>query len=529
MRTVMTKLTFEKVTFAYEETIFSWLAEPHVQEFWDNTQGHKDDILNFMSGRKEPSNYCGGKYIYWIALDSGKPYAMLMTIQERVKDGIGELKLSHLSKTGHTYGLEYMIGSTEHIGKGYGAKTLIEFIDFFRNSFDKKADTFLIDPASDNPRAKRVYEKAGFKYIADFVMDGDCSGSGKLHHLLIKKFSPAVTLELALNRHYPMIQNMARFYVYDLSKECGHISDDWRLPKDGLFESFDFKNYFEENTRKAYLVKIYDDVAGFVLLNQAVTCKTSDWNVGEFFVLGKYQGHGVGKIAAEKVWQLHPGKWEVSVIPENTTALKFWGSTISRFTANVFKKEIKLIDFDKDQPKRIIFSFDSENRPVINSWKNEFSVVKSKDTDIDSMNVLSRQKRLAYEKAHPWFWKWAGDSGEEAQKTWFRELISDDNHICLVAKNSNEILGFIIGKIVSAPEVYAPGGQTLMIDDFCVHSGNLWQSVGLELIKAVKASAKTKGAAQILVVCGIHDHQKRRFLAEQKLSITSEWFVGGIV
>ncbi len=187
MRTVMNKITFEKASTAYKEIIFSWLAEPHVQEFWDNTQGHKDDILNFMGGRKEPSDYCDGKYIYWIALDSGKPYAMLMTIQETIQDNIGNLKLVHLSKTGHTYGLDYMIGNTKYIGKGYGAKTLIEFIDFFRDSFDEKADIFLIDPASDNPRAKRVYEKAGFKHVADFVMGGDCSGSGKPHHLLINK------------------------------------------------------------------------------------------------------------------------------------------------------------------------------------------------------------------------------------------------------------------------------------------------------------------------------------------------------
>ena len=66
------------------------------------------------------------------------------------------------------------------------------------------------------------------------------------------------------------------------------------------------------------------------------------------------------KIAAEKIWQLHPGKWEVSVMPENTSALKFWESTIRKFTDNFFEKETKLIDLDKDQPKRIIFNFNSE-------------------------------------------------------------------------------------------------------------------------------------------------------------------------
>lgn len=90
----------------------------------------------------------------------------------------------------------------------------------------------------------------------------------------MKQKNGLITTDISLHPasidDYPMIQNMARFYVYDLSKVCGHISDEWRLPADGLFESFDFKNYFEENSRRAYLIKVHDDVAGFVLLNQEV-------------------------------------------------------------------------------------------------------------------------------------------------------------------------------------------------------------------------------------------------------------------
>lgn len=184
----MNEISFEKARSSDKDVIFSWLENTHIKEFWDNTQAHKNDIVNFMNGRLEPSSYCGGKYVYWIARFENQPYAMLMTIQETNEDDIGDLKLSHLSKTGNTYGLDYMIGNVEYLGKGFGHQTLIEFIDFFRASIDKEADTFLIDPASDNPRAKRVYEKAGFKHIADFVLGGNHSGSGKPHHLLIKKF-----------------------------------------------------------------------------------------------------------------------------------------------------------------------------------------------------------------------------------------------------------------------------------------------------------------------------------------------------
>ena len=308
-----------------------------------------------MSGRKEPSNYCDGKYIYWVALDSGKPYAMLMTICETIKDDIGELKLSHLSKTGHTYGLDYMIGCAEHIGKGYGAKTLIEFVDFFRESFDKKADTFMIDPAADNPRAKCVYEKAGFKHVADFVMGGNCSGSGKTHHLLIKKFAPAVILEPASISDYPLIQNMAQLYVYDASRELS-----FSISVDGLYNPKSYRCYCEDSDKVAYVIKVYDEIAGFALINEKGLEKNMDWKVDQFFILAKFQRSGIGKIAAKKIWQLHPGKWEVSVIPENTSALKFWENTVSKFTANIFEKETKLIDFDKDQPKRIIFSFNAK-------------------------------------------------------------------------------------------------------------------------------------------------------------------------
>jgi predicted acetyltransferase len=232
-------------------------------------------------------------------------------------------------------------------------------MNYFRNTFDNKADVFLIDPAIDNPRAKHVYEGAGFSYIDDFVMAGDCSGAGKQHHLLIKKYLPKVEIEPADITVHSMIQNMARFYLYDLSKECGHISRDWRLPTDGLYENIDLKNYFEAPDRKAYLIKVYHEVAGFILLNRVVSDRAFDWNMGEFFILGKFQGNGVGKIAAEKIWQLHPGKWEVSVIPENYAAIRFWDKTISQFSNDNFKRELRLIDFDKDQPKRVIFYFNS--------------------------------------------------------------------------------------------------------------------------------------------------------------------------
>lgn len=348
---------FEKVSQTHLDTIFNWLAEPHIVEFWDNTQGHKDDIINFAGGRKTPSTYADGKYVYFLASFNDEPFAMLMIIQETHASPINQEKLDILSKTGNSYGLDYMIGNPKYFGKGYGVKTLSEFINYFRNSVDPKADTFLIDPAIYNPRAKHVYMKAGFEYVCDFLMEGDVSGAGQIHHLLIKRFGPTIYINDAIISDYPLIQNMARFYVYDASRECGHISSEWSLPKNGLYESFDFKNYFEDQSRKAYLIKVYDEIAGFVLLNQITTEKDSNWNMGEFFIIAKFQGQGIGKRVAHKIWEMNPGKWEISVIPENKSAISFWEKAINTFIDGTFKKQVKDVSYDEHQPRRVIFKF----------------------------------------------------------------------------------------------------------------------------------------------------------------------------
>ena len=354
------RINFEKANVSHVDVIFSWLSEPFVQEFWDNTQGHKDDILNFVNGRKESSNYCDGKYFYWIASCDGHPFAMLMTIQETKEDHIDGIKLNHLSKTGNTYGIDYMIGDKNYFGKGYGAKTLSEFIDFFRGEFDASADTFIIDPATDNPRAKHVYMKAGFEHITDFVMSGDCSGAGKPHHLLIKRFVPNVKLLSATIADYPTIQKLWPFYVYDLGRECRDVKG-WEWPTDPDFVSDDLTPYFKDAEKKAFLIKVNDELAGFVLLNQATEDATNTWNMGEFFIIAKFQGVGIATRVAKQIWNMHPGMWEVSVIPNNKSALRFWGKSISEFTSGTFNKQIKEVSYDEHCPRRIIFEFDTQN------------------------------------------------------------------------------------------------------------------------------------------------------------------------
>lgn len=349
----MTKITFEKASHGHKQIIFTWLEEPHIKEFWDNSQAHKDDIINFLDGRKTKSDYCDGLYTYWVGFLDNVPYAMIMTILEKPEYDIDDIKKAHLSKTGHTYCLDYMIGDKNYLGKGLGAKTLTEFTDFLKREVDNKVDVFMIDPEESNSRAKHVYEKAGFKHIGDFIMTGDLSGSGKMHHLLVKKILPIVSLVQATMKDYPIIQNMARFYVYDRSGYMG-----WGCEENGMFECIDFKHYFEDRDKKAFIVKVENELAGFILLDKETLINPIDWNLGEFFILKKFQNKAVGKYVAKEIFRKFHGKWLVAVMPQNIKALTFWRNVIGEVAKNnvteIFKTAAELTNPDD----MIIFSFE---------------------------------------------------------------------------------------------------------------------------------------------------------------------------
>jgi predicted acetyltransferase len=326
---------------------------------------------------------------------------------------------------------------------------------------------------------------------------------------------------------YPTIQNMVRFYVYDLSRDCGFSSEDWGLPAEGLYESLDFKSYFQDPTRRAYLIKVKDELAGFVLLNNVTASPEREWNMGEFFILAKFQRKGIGMQVANQIWKMHPGLWEVSILPENKRALAFWRKIISDLTNGNYLEEMKDIAFDVHRPKRRLLSFEAKEGLSPTSL-DALVIRQAVADDIPAMVELSYRKRREYEKAQPQFWQYV-ENAEDFQGQWFKDLLAKDDHRLLVAQSKDKIKGFVMGRLIPAPEVYNPGGLTLMIDDFCVESSSQWKEVGGALLVDLKQWAKARNAVQTLIVCGAHDEAKRAFLKDIGLHVASEWHVGGIV
>jgi predicted acetyltransferase len=326
-----------------------------------------------------------------------------------------------------------------------------------------------------------------------------------------------IILKPATLNDYPTLQNMARFYVYDLSRTCGFISDEWNIPHNGLYESFDFKRYFDEKNRHPFLVYIGNELAGFALIQK----KEKIWSMEEFFILAKFQGKGVGKEIAHQLWTQYPGFWEISVIPENKPALSFWHQCILTFGCKATFTE-ETVDFDLHQPKRLFFRFDTKKQKLL---QKNTSIQQALDSHIPFMVGLSYAKRKLYEKEQPQFWRYAGESAEKSQEKWFQALQNQPDFHLLVALSNNQIIGFIIGQLVKAPDVYDPGGLTLMVDDFCVQNEIDWFFVGKNLLIELETWAHKNGSVQTVVICGTHDIMKKYFLEKAGFSTASNWYV----
>lgn len=160
------QIYFEKANESHVNLIFSWLSKPHMKAFWDNSQEHKDDILNFIRGEKQ--HYFSGTTAYFIAAIDNQPYAFLLADKLEISEDLPALHRQHVSRTGDTIAIDVGIGNILYLGKGLAAKTITAFIKFYKKVINPKIDLCIIDPSEKNSRAIHVYIKAGFVSVGRF-------------------------------------------------------------------------------------------------------------------------------------------------------------------------------------------------------------------------------------------------------------------------------------------------------------------------------------------------------------------------
>ena len=94
-------------------------------------------------------------------------------------------------------------------------------------------------------------------------------------------------------------------------------------------------------------------VCGFCYVSE----DTDTLFMSEFFVMKKYRRQGIGKKAAIEVLQMHPGKWELTIHPNNPVSHKFWKSVI----AQVSDTEIRIVENVEDDAPATAYLFRVQN------------------------------------------------------------------------------------------------------------------------------------------------------------------------
>ena len=174
----------------------------------------------------------------------------------------------------------------------------------------------------------------------------------------ISEFSDIHIIPATLN-NYPTIQNMARFYVYDMSEYLGDL-EGWELPEDGLYECLDFKKYFEAKDTHPFLIRKDKELVGFIIIDKKGSGETIDFNMAQFFILRKFKNKGIGRYIAKECFNKFKGTWEVMVMPGNKGAYQFWKNCITSYTNNSFTEYTKIIPH-LENCKKDIFKFKSNN------------------------------------------------------------------------------------------------------------------------------------------------------------------------
>jgi predicted acetyltransferase len=147
----------------------------------------------------------------------------------------------------------------------------------------------------------------------------------------------SVELRVAHRDEAVTLENMLSLYLHDLSPYTGAA-----VGRDGRFAYPYLDRYWtaegEAEGRAPFLITVEGELVGFALKNgfSRLGQPIPVHDVAEFFIMRKWRGRGVGRIAARSLFDRFAGQWEVAQLRANTPAHAFWLQVIDDYTHHRF-------------------------------------------------------------------------------------------------------------------------------------------------------------------------------------------------
>ena len=148
----------------------------------------------------------------------------------------------------------------------------------------------------------------------------------------------AIEILEARENDISVIQNLARFYVYDMSEYMG-----WRCPENGLFGCRD-DDFWDNNRNHFFVVRLDSELAGFAVIEELDEYESADYDVAEIFILRKFRRRGFGRNVAQILFDKFRGSWQVRQLPDNLPAPIFWRKVISEYTSGNYEESLEFLE-----------------------------------------------------------------------------------------------------------------------------------------------------------------------------------------
>jgi len=165
-----------------------------------------------------------------------------------------------------------------------------------------------------------------------------------------------VALIPATRDDIPLVQALARFYVYDIARAV-EPGDHWPATRDWLYDPGPWDEYWDAGNHP-FLIEAAGELAGFCLVDHRPLVERFDWNMGQFFVLGTLARRGIGGTAARLAFDRFPGIWQVAQMPANLAAIAFWRRVVGAYTGDRFEERV-VPDPREDGEARNVMVFSS--------------------------------------------------------------------------------------------------------------------------------------------------------------------------
>ncbi|MGF0238462.1 GNAT family N-acetyltransferase [Rhodococcus sp. IEGM1300] len=136
---------------------------------------------------------------------------------------------------------------------------------------------------------------------------------------------PLIELHAAQRDELQTIENLMQFYLYDFSE--------WlplKFADHGFYSNQIETAYWRNPATRPFLIKVDDEIAGFVTVDDNTHIDGAEHNIGYMFVGRRWRGRGVAKFVVSTLLSQIPGQWQIFHIDANQPARLFWANAMAQ-------------------------------------------------------------------------------------------------------------------------------------------------------------------------------------------------------